>query len=94
MFPHSRALIDTSNVNQDLKPYLPLFAAFLSKLGAKHLNYQALDTEIELTTGNSSQRKNSYIVPAAFYLPCFQGILKPLIEPEIILGCTVQKIFV
>jgi Zn-dependent M16 (insulinase) family peptidase len=44
-------MIDTSNVPQDLKPYLPLFAAFISKLGAKHLNYQALDTEIELTTG-------------------------------------------
>jgi Zn-dependent M16 (insulinase) family peptidase len=46
-----RALIDTSGVPQEVKPYLPLFAAFLSKLGAKHLSYQALDTEIELNTG-------------------------------------------
>eukprot|EP00088_Acartia_fossae_P057236 TRINITY_DN6675_c0_g1_i1.p1 TRINITY_DN6675_c0_g1~~TRINITY_DN6675_c0_g1_i1.p1 ORF type:complete len:1010 (+),score=221.54 TRINITY_DN6675_c0_g1_i1:31-3060(+) len=46
-----RALLDTSEVPDDLRPYLPLFASFLSKLGAKHLSYQDLDTQIELHTG-------------------------------------------
>lgn len=46
-----RALIDTSAVPSELKPYLPLFAAFLSKLGAKEMSYQDLDTKIELSTG-------------------------------------------
>jgi Zn-dependent M16 (insulinase) family peptidase len=45
-------------VPQEVKPYLPLFAAFLSKLGAKHLSYQALDTEIELNTGRSPHYHN------------------------------------
>ncbi|XP_023336821.1 presequence protease, mitochondrial isoform X2 [Eurytemora carolleeae] len=46
-----RALINTSHVPLELKPYLPLFSSFLSKLGAKDLNYEDLDTRIELSTG-------------------------------------------
>jgi len=49
-----RALVDTKSVPVELKPYLPLFASFLSKLGAKHLNYEELDTQIELSTGGLS----------------------------------------
>ena len=39
-FFYYRALIDTSAVPSELKPYLPLFAAFLSKLGAKEMSYK------------------------------------------------------
>jgi len=49
-----RALIDTKDVPLELKPYLPLFSSFLSKLGAKHMNYEDLDTQIELKTGGLS----------------------------------------
>jgi len=49
-----RALLDTSEVPEDLKTYIPLFASFLTKLGAKHLSYQDLDTQIDLNTGGLS----------------------------------------
>jgi len=46
-----RALIDTSSIPADLKPYLPIFTSVLTKMGASHLNYADLDTAVELRTG-------------------------------------------
>ena len=39
-----RALLDTSQVPQDLRPFLPVFTSVLTKLGAAHLDFRALDT--------------------------------------------------
>jgi Zn-dependent M16 (insulinase) family peptidase len=46
-----RALLDTSAVPADLQPLLPVFASVLTKLGAAHLDFRALDTAAELRTG-------------------------------------------
>lgn len=46
-----RAMIDTSTLPADLKPYLPIFTSVLTKMGAAHLNYADLDTAVELRTG-------------------------------------------
>ena len=39
-----RALLDTSSVPQDHRPLLPIFTSVLTKLGAAHLDFRALDT--------------------------------------------------
>jgi len=62
-----RAMIDTSGVPEDLKPYLPIFSSFLSKLGAKHLGYEELDTKIELSTGGLSAGCNVNESPDDLY---------------------------
>jgi len=49
-----RAMIDTSTLPPDLKPYLPIFTSVLTKMGAAHLNYADLDTAVELRTGGLS----------------------------------------
>lgn len=46
-----RALVDTSSVPADLKPYLPVFTSVLTKMGAGDMNYADLDTAVELSTG-------------------------------------------
>ena len=46
-----RAMIDTSHLPEDLKTYLPIFSAVLTKMGAGTLSYPELDTAVELRTG-------------------------------------------
>lgn len=46
-----RALLDTSDVPADLLPLLPIFTSVLTKMGAAHLDFKALDTAVELRTG-------------------------------------------
>lgn len=46
-----RAMLDTSVVPADLKPYLPVFTSVLTKMGTSSLNYADLDTAVELSTG-------------------------------------------
>ena len=46
-----RALLDTSGLAEDLKPYLPIFAMVLPRMGAGDLGYADLDTAVELRTG-------------------------------------------
>jgi len=58
-----RAKIDTSQLSEDLKVYLPVFSMVLTQLGAGHLDYAALDTEIELRTGGLSAACNVAISP-------------------------------
>jgi len=58
-----RAMIDTSQLSEDLKVYLPVFSMVLTKLGAGHLGYAALDTEIDLRTGGLSAGCNVAMCP-------------------------------
>merc|ERR1719410_1482071 len=49
-----RALIGTKNLEEELKPYLPIFSMVLTKMGAGDLGYAELDTAVELRTGGLS----------------------------------------
>jgi len=49
-----RSMIDTSRLDEELKPFLPVFAMVLAKMGAGHLGYADLDTAVELRTGGLS----------------------------------------
>ena len=49
-----RALIGTKELEEDLKPYLPIFSMVLTRMGAGDLGYADLDTAMELRTGGLS----------------------------------------
>ena len=49
-----RALIGTRDLEEELKPYLPIFSMVLTRMGAGDLGYAELDTAMELRTGGLS----------------------------------------
>jgi hypothetical protein len=57
------AVIDTSLLPENLKPYLPLFCSVLAKMGAADLDYKRLDQMIDLRTGGLSAGTHVEVSP-------------------------------